>query len=217
MNAIKLPFQFDPEKLLAEYNSVPKADYHEIHNTYVTPHKLLSTHLIDIEDAALGNDKFIPNDRLKGLPHMLEIYETFKCEKSTYRIHELLPDSYINEHRDIGFCYEQGTLRIHIPVVTSPEISMRLNGEEITMLPGEAWYLDFDLPHAVTNTSDKSRTHLIMDCVSNEWWDEIMKEHGKSRGGDFNRMSAEDLERMKAELANMDSDVANEILKSLGG
>ena len=215
MNAIKLPFQFDPEKLLEAYSQVPKSDYHEIHNTYVTPHKLLSTHLIDVDINEVESGLFRPNDRLKGLSYLMEVYETFECEKSTFRIHELLPESKITEHRDLGLCYEKGTLRIHIPIITNPDISMVLNGEEIKMLPGEAWYLDFDLPHAVYNPSNQSRTHLIMDCIANEWWDGIMKEYGKSSNPGLNRMRDSDIEAMKAHLESLDSDIAKEILASL--
>ena len=154
MNAIKLPFQFDPEKLLTEYQSISSDAYHEIHNNYVTPKKLLSTHLISIENPEFENHTFTPNELLKGLPHMLEVYNTFECAKETFRVHRLLPDAYIKEHRDMALNYENGMLRIHIPIVTSPEIVMKVNGENITLLPGEAWYLDFDLRHEVANATD---------------------------------------------------------------
>jgi len=203
MNAIKLPFQFDEEKLLTAYKSIAEDNYHEIHNNYVTPHKLLSTHLISIENPELGNHEFVPNQLLNNLPYLLEVYTTFECSKETFRVHRLLSDAFIKEHRDIALNYEEGMLRIHIPIVTSPEISMKVNGENIVMLPGEAWYLDFDLPHEVTNTSGEERVHLIIDCVANPWWDELMKPHGKSRGRQGNRMTDSEQEAMEKQLESM--------------
>lgn len=203
MNAIKLPFQFDAEKLLTEFQSIPNTAYHEITNNYVTPHKLLSAHLISIENPASGNHIFGPNELLKNLPHLMEVYNTFACPKETFRVHKLLPDAIIKEHRDLALNYENDKLRIHIPIVTSPGIVMQVNGEQITMLPGEAWYLDFDLPHAVTNSTKNERVHLIMDCLANTWWDELMKPHGKSRGVQLNRMTPTEQEEMKKQLEIM--------------
>jgi hypothetical protein len=37
------------------------------------------------------------------------------------------------------------------------------------MFSGEYWYLDFTLPHRVANRSDRSRIHLVIDCVVNPW------------------------------------------------
>lgn len=215
MHAIKLPFQFDPSKLVAEYQQIPKEDYHIITNNYVSRDKLLSTHLISIKPADAEQHLFTPNSRLLELPYFHEVYKTFDCEKETFRVHELLPGAVINRHHDVGLNYENGSLRLHIPIITNPEVKMIVNGEHIKMLPGEVWYLDFDLPHEVTNHSSQSRVHLIMDCLSNEWWDEEMKAYGKSRDQKQNRMSKDEIEAMKLQLSTMDSDAAREILKSL--
>lgn len=202
MNAIKLPFQFDPEKLVDAYNSIDTTEFHEIHNNYVTPHKLRSIQLIDI-DVKEKNHRFTPNERLKEMPYLMEVYETFKCEKETYRIHELLPDAFIKEHRDMNLNYENGSLRIHIPIVTNPEITMKVNGEYLVLKPGEAWYLDFDLPHEVSNPSSESRAHIIMDCLSNDWWDDLLAPFGKSRSVKQDRMSDTDKKAMEAQLKLM--------------
>jgi hypothetical protein len=148
----------------------------------VTPEKLLSTHLISIKPEQAEDHIFTPNARLLGLPYFHEIYDTFKCERETFRVHKLLPNALIKPHHDSCLNYENGSLRLHIPIITHPDVEMIVNAESIKMLPGEVWYLDFDLPHEVSNNSSKSRVHLIMDCLSNEWWDDIMKEYGKSRG-----------------------------------
>ena len=83
------------------------------------------------------------------------------------------------------------------------------------MLPGEVWYLDFDLPHEVSNTSDEGRVHLIIDCISNDWWDELMKPFGKSRTENRNRISSSDEEAMKAQIANMDPELAKVLLNAM--
>ena len=37
------------------------------------------------------------------------------------------------------------------------------------MQEGEAWYLNFNLPHRVKNGSSSDRLHLVMDCTVNDW------------------------------------------------
>ena len=37
------------------------------------------------------------------------------------------------------------------------------------MLPGETWYVDFNLRHRVANNGATPRIHLVLDCVVNDW------------------------------------------------
>lgn len=37
------------------------------------------------------------------------------------------------------------------------------------MVEGQAWYIDFSLPHRVSNMGDEDRVHLVMDCGVDEW------------------------------------------------
>lgn len=215
MHAIKLPFKFDASKLLAEYQQIPKDAYHVVTNQYVTYDRLLSTHLIEIKPEETREHYFTPTPELLKLPYLLEVYETFKCDKETFRVHKLLSNAEIKKHRDVGLNYENGSLRIHIPIITNPEIEMLVEGENIKMLPGEVWYLDFDLPHQVSNPSAEDRVHLINDCLSNEWWDDIMRSYNKDRTTKQKRMSIEEITAMKIQLEMMDSDAAREILKTL--
>ena len=37
------------------------------------------------------------------------------------------------------------------------------------MSEGEAWYLNFNLPHSVENNGERARVHLVIDCLVNDW------------------------------------------------
>ena len=65
---------------------------------------------------------------------------------------------------------QDGVGRVHIPVITNPEVEFFLQGELIDMRPGEAWYLNFNLPHRVENRSSEARVHLVVDCIVNDWF-----------------------------------------------
>ena len=85
------------------------------------------------------------------------------------RLLRLKAGSHIREHRDYRLGYEDGEVRLHIPVVTNPDVAFFLAGERVIMAAGECWYLNVNLPHRVDNYSTTDRTHLVVDCVVNEW------------------------------------------------
>jgi len=170
MNALQLPFNFNTALMLEEINQFKKEEYYDIYNPSVTLKTLWSKHLIE---PAGGPDKvpeFFPNEALQKCPYLLRVLNTFQCKKETFRIHTLEAGANIKAHRDIGYSFEQGLMRLHIPVETNDQVYLIVNGERINMKAGECWYCNFNETHEVKNNSDSSRTHLILDCVVNDWF-----------------------------------------------
>jgi hypothetical protein len=81
----------------------------------------------------------------------------------------LTPGSRIKEHRDHDLSFEDGTVRIHVPVITNPEVDFRLNGLRCPMPAGSAWYLRLSDPHSVANLGTGDRVHLVIDATVNDW------------------------------------------------
>ena len=75
----------------------------------------------------------------------------------------------VKEHCDYNLGFEDGEVRLHIPVLTNPAVEFVLDGKRITMNPGEVWYHNFNLPHRVANHGPTDRIHLVMDCFLNGW------------------------------------------------
>ena len=75
----------------------------------------------------------------------------------------------IREHRDYGLGLEEGTIRLHVPIVSGPDVEFYLDGMRVPMREGECWYLDFSLPHRVQNNGRHERVHLVIDCGVNDW------------------------------------------------
>ena len=98
-----------------------------------------------------------------------KILNTFKCKKETFRVHILDPKADIRAHRDFGYRLEDGKIRIHIPVETNSNVQLLLNDQPIKMKEGECWYCNFHIKHEVHNKSNQPRTHLILDCMVNDW------------------------------------------------
>jgi quercetin dioxygenase-like cupin family protein len=71
--------------------------------------------------------------------------------------------------------FEDGVIRLHIPVTTNPEVEFYLNDERIEMKTGELWYLDFSQKHRVENRGTADRIHLVVDCKVNDWLRELIQ------------------------------------------
>lgn len=68
-------------------------------------------------------------------------------------------------HADSG-PYFARTLRLHVPVVTSPAVKMYSDGRVYHMQPGEVWALNNAAIHGVLNDDPRqARTHLIVDFL----------------------------------------------------
>lgn len=179
MRALKLPFKFDAEKIAEEIAQFSDKDYYFIYNPYVEVDTLKSKHLIEPK---IGEDDlpvFLPNDALKKCPYLMQILETFKCDKETFRIHSLAAGAEIRPHRDVCCSFEHGKIRLHIPVKTNSDVLLQVNDQTIPMKPGECWYCNFDIKHEVHNNSTEDRVHLIMDCLVNEWVKDIFADKSK--------------------------------------
>ena len=72
----------------------------------------------------------------------------------------------IEAHVDSG--YSLLTVhRVHIPIITSDETVFFVGGESKQMRAGEFWEIDNSKTHAVENTGDQDRVHMIVDWMPN--------------------------------------------------
>ena len=198
--AFQIPFEFDAQALREELSSIPREQVKETYNPYVDAGDLEYLDLIEPILQQDGSIKFIPNQNLKGRPHLLEVLKHFPSEKKTYRMHTLNPGGEIREHRDNQRRYEDGDIRVHIALQSAAGMETYLNGEKIEIKEGSCWYLDLTLPHRMVNHSAVPRIHLIIDCYRNAWWDALFSEHAPEEQAPFANMSLEELESLQFQL-----------------
>ena len=116
-----------------------------------------------------AHGRFADTAILERCAYFQEVLAAFECPLQAVRLLKLRARSSIREHRDYKLGYEDGELRIHIPIVTNPAVAFFLDGERVPMQEGESWYLNLNLPHRVDNQSDTDRVHLVIDCEVNDW------------------------------------------------
>jgi hypothetical protein len=115
---------------------------------------------------------------LERCPCLREVLETFRCPLKSVRLLSLAAGSFIREHTDNALDYEDGEVRIHVPVQTNPDVEFYLDGERLALTEGNTYYVNVNLPHRISNRGLADRVHLVIDAEVNDWVREIF---GRSR------------------------------------
>jgi hypothetical protein len=172
---LKLPFCFEVDAVKKDLRQFAAEDWIPHFNTHYYNGDWSGIALRAAENAhvALYPDptveKFVDTNAMALCPSVAAIVGEFKCEMESVRFLRLGVGASIREHRDHKLSIDDGVARVHIPVQTSSEVEFYLEGKRIEMNEGEAWYLNFNLPHRVDNKSSSERIHLVIDCIANDW------------------------------------------------
>jgi hypothetical protein len=197
-NALKLNFQFDAQRIRKELESISNS-FQPILSAQIEDKALVGMHLIapDREGRMDENgDTFHMTEELKKCTYLQEVLDTFKCDKFLYRTQNLKPGGKIEMHRDRGRGIVDGIVRLNIPVSTNNEVYFHIDGERIVMKDGECWLPEVTKLHEVENKSDKLRMQIMIDCDLNDWWKNILKEHGFNK--EFSKYERHNLDELKA-------------------
>ena len=176
MRCLKLPFHFDPEHLRADLALVRPEEWIPHINRQHYDGQWSGAALRSIAGAA---DNIVPDapDQsafrdtalLGRCGYFQEVLATFRCPLQAVRLLRLHAGSNIAEHVDRALDFEDGEVRIHVPIVTNDHVRFFLDGSRLVMAPGECWYTNVNLPHSVENRSAEDRIHLVLDCRVNDW------------------------------------------------
>jgi hypothetical protein len=125
-----------------------------------------------------GQSEYRDTALLAECPYFRTVVDGLHCVKETVRLLRLEAGSVIHEHRDPGASYADGFFRLHVPLTSNAETVFLVDGESLAMQPGECWYVDFGLPHSVSNGGKTDRIHLTIDGLRNSWTDELFARAG---------------------------------------
>lgn len=169
---LQLPIRFSRERMAAEIAALGESAW--------TPHP----------QGFAGNDAVILvspggelNDRLRGTmaasphllncPYIMAIMGELGGVWGRSRLMRLAPGAEVPKHVDLHY-YWRTHIRIHIPIVTSPEVIFTCGGDQAHMAAGECWVFDSFQMHDVQNGGSESRVHLVLDTVGGKrLWDLI--------------------------------------------
>ncbi len=100
---------------------------------------------------------------LDEAPGLRAVLTAFPAPPVDMCLAALEPGGNIKEHRDISGGTAANITRLHIPIITHDRVSFFISGHRVVMAEGEVWHLDTTYRHRVSNDSDITRIHLILD------------------------------------------------------
>lgn len=184
VDRIKLPFNFDVEKMCAEAKAL-KEEHYEYYK--VIPLRA-PAHLVDptipfpapTGDYADGSwTDWLDTPSLNKSPYLKSIVDTFR-EFTTVNLVRLLflaPHSTVKKHTDptLALEEEKSMIRLTVPIDNNEGVAFYLNDTLLPMKVGECWYLRLSDPHYVNNESPTDRINLTIDMIPNDKIVEIIE------------------------------------------
>lgn len=224
VTSLKFPMSFDVPRLQADLEKVLRKQWVAHYNTGAYSGSWTSIALL----SAGGDSQMInalPTQRqpvtetevMQDCTYFREVLNSFQFRKTTARLLCLEAGARINPHRDYCLGYEDGVFRLHIPIVTNPNVEFILAGERVIMDEGTCWYINANEEHSVANRGTEDRIHLVIDGERNDWTDRLFfslapEEEFRPRKAQMNQ---EDTQRMIAELERLATPAALELLRQL--
>lgn len=222
---LKLPFQFDVEKLEKELATLLETKWipHFNKNGYNGNWNSIALYAKDGDENnifAMPNEEIILKETplLKNSKYLKEVIQHFNCPLLSVRLLKLGVGAYIKPHRDYKLGYEDNNFRLHIPIVTNPNIEFILDGVRLNMMPGECWYTNVNYVHSVSNKGSADRIHLVIDGERNDWSDELFFSLAPKESffpKKENNYSIETMQKMINELKSMNSQGAQKLIEDL--
>lgn len=176
MRCLQLPFSFDPVRLRGDLALVAADEWipHINRNHYDgrwsgAALRSLGGSATDLVPEARGGAVFQDTALLARCAYFREVLATLRCPLLSVRLLRLHAGSSIAEHVDHALDFDDGEVRLHVPIVTSDEVKFFLDGARLAMAPGECWYTNVNLPHSVENRGVIDRIHLVIDCQVDAW------------------------------------------------
>ena len=175
---LRLPLGFDPDRLAHDMRTVESSGWiaHFVPQNYEGEWSIIplrakagATHPIMMISSDPTCRDYADTPMLATCPYFREVLATFEAPLRSVRLMRLGPGSVIKEHTDLELSFEEGTVRIHVPVVTNPEVEFFLNRERVILEAGSAWYLRLSDPHSVVNRGTNDRVHMVIDAEVNDW------------------------------------------------
>ena len=158
---IRLPVRFDADRLRAEVGALPEGAWAP-HPTALAGNSALRLISVDGGENDGVDGRMQPTPHLGLCPYVRQVLSSFGVVWSRSRLMRLGPHSQVPEHADINYQWFY-RVRMHIPIVTRPEVRFHCAGSAVHMAPGEAWLFDNWRLHRVENPTAEARIHLVAD------------------------------------------------------
>lgn len=196
----RLPLQLDLALLREALAGVDSSQWREHFNRDYFQGQWSGVVLISAADAhelAPGREAAVQRPAWHAEPRWQQALQALPVELVSARLLRLGPGSRILEHCDPDLQGAQADRRLHIPLISPPQVDFMLDGQRIPMAAGECWYLDLARPHSVINRDSRERIHLVLDCRPGPWLEQAIHEGVPSTPAPGPGNAAADFERWR--------------------
>jgi hypothetical protein len=157
----RLPLRFDVERLRAEAAALP-ANAWVKHPNDIKGNSAARLISVDGGENDDVNGRMQATPHLQQCPYIRQVLASFGVVWSRSRLLRLAPGATVPEHADINYHWFT-RVRLHIPIVTRPEVRFYCGDQAVHMAAGEAWVFDNWRTHRVENFTPDERIHLVAD------------------------------------------------------
>ena len=166
----KLPVVFDTDRLRAELAAIPD-DAWAKHPNDIAGNSSLRLISVDGAENDDVDGVMLPTRHLQSSPYLQQVLASFGVVWSRSRLLRLSAGYGVPQHADINYHWFYRA-RLHMPIVTDPQVRFYCGDESVHMAAGEAWIFDNWRLHRVDNPVDAPRIHLVADTAgSAAFWD----------------------------------------------
>lgn len=169
---IRLPYSFDAYQMAREIAEIDPAAWMQ-HPSRLTGNSavaLVSRDAGDNDDFA-GAMSITPH--LRKSPYLQQVLASFGEVLGRSRLMKLAAGSEVATHVDFNYHWYT-RVRIHIPIVTNPQITFFCADDAVHMRAGECWIFNSWRRHRVSNKSNEDRVHLVLDTAgSSRFWETV--------------------------------------------
>ncbi|MBB4817412.1 hypothetical protein HNP29_000769 [Pseudomonas alcaligenes] len=169
----QLPLAIELPPLLAALARVPGTAWQHHFNTGYYDGDWSGVALVAAEDAHLplasGLGAPRRTDWWQGEAAWEDLLGLFGESVRSARLLRLGAGARIHEHRDYDLGQPGADLRLHVPLLSPPEVEFLVEGLRVPMQPGQCWFIDLSRPHRVDNYGTSERVHLVLDCRPDDW------------------------------------------------
>ena len=165
----RLAVRFDVDRLRAEVEGLP-AEVWSLHPSEYAGNT--AARLITVggtqNDYVAGAMQ--PTPALLASPYLQQVLASFNTVWSRSRLMRIEGGGKVPLHSDTNHHWFY-RVRVHIPVITRPEVRFHCADQSVHMAAGEAWIFDNWREHQVLNPTPDARIHLVADTAgSSAFW-----------------------------------------------
>src|SRR3954468_16786708 len=177
----KLPIRFDADRLAWEVSQFTEDDWrsHPQGHPGNSALALIAAHGDPDDDAAQGPMR--PTPHLRRCEYVRQVLAALSSVLGRTRLMRIVGQGEATAHVDTNYYWLQ-RVRVHVPVITSPEARFICGDRSVHMAAGETWIFDTWRLHNALNPADGARIHLVADTVgSSAFWELVAR--GESPAG----------------------------------